>query len=154
MGEAMRNAAPILAALLLTAGCNQPPSTEVEVTNPVVRLPTVPGRPGAGYFMLTAPQDRVALTAVTTPAAQRVEMHETMAQGNMASMRPVRRIEVGRQIAFAPGGRHLMLFGISPELKAGDTTDLTFQFEQGAPVTVSARVIGAGDALGGEHEGH
>ena len=150
----MRNVVPILAAFLLASGCNQTPSTEVEVTNPVVRLPAVPGRPGAGYFMLTAPQDRVALTAVTTPAAERVEMHETMAEGTMASMRPVRRIEVGRPIAFAPGGRHLMLFGVSPELKAGDTTDLTFQFEQGAPVTVSARVIGAGDSLGGEHAGH
>ncbi|MDQ8756421.1 copper chaperone PCu(A)C [Sphingosinicella sp. LHD-64] len=150
----MRNAVPILAALLLATGCNQAPSTDVEVTNPVIRLPAVPGRPGAGYFHLRAPQDRVALTAVTTPAAERVEMHETMSEGNMASMRPVRRIEVGREIAFAPGGRHLMLFGVSPELKAGETTDLTFQFEQGAPVTVSARVIGAGDALGGEHDGH
>lgn len=150
----MRRTVPILAALLLAAGCNRAPSTEVEVTNPVIRLPAAPGRPGAGYFMLEAPQDRVALTAVSTPAAERVEMHETMANGNMSSMRPVRRIEVGRAVAFAPGGRHLMLFGVSPDLKAGDTADLIFQFEQGAPVTVSARVIGAGDALGGEHDGH
>jgi hypothetical protein len=154
MGDAMRTTVPILAALLLATGCNSAPSTEVEVTNPVIRLPAVPGRPGAGYFMLAAPQDRVALTGVSTPAARRVEMHETMSEGTMASMRPVRRIEVGREIAFAPGGRHLMLFDMSPELKAGETTDLVFQFEQGAPVTVNARVIGAGDTLGGEHDGH
>lgn len=150
----MRKTVPILAALLLATACNRGPSTEVEVTNPVIRLPTVPGRPGAGYFMLEAPQDRVALTAVSTPAAGRVEMHETMASGSMSSMRPVRRIELGRAVAFAPGGKHLMLFDVSPDLKAGDTADLTFQFEQGPPVTVSARVIGAGDAVGGDHDGH
>lgn len=150
----MRKTIPILAALLLAAACNASPSTEVEVTNPVIRLPAVPGRPGAGYFMLEAPQDRVALTAVSTPAARRVEMHETTTNGNMASMRPVRRIELGRAVAFAPGGKHLMLFDVSPDLKAGDTADLTFQFEQGPPVTVSARVIGAGDALGGAHDSH
>lgn len=150
----MRKTVLILATLFMAAACNRAPSTEVEVANPVIRLPAVPGRPGAGYFLLRAPQDRVALTAVSSPSAQRIEMHETMAEGNMSGMRPVRRIEVGRDIAFAPGGKHLMLFGISPELHAGDSADLTFQFEQGPPVTVTARVIGAADDLGGDHAGH
>ena len=62
-------------------------------------------------------------------------------------MRPVERIDLAGEpeIVFAPGGRHLMLIGVDPALKAGGQADLVFHFARGDPVTARARVIGAGD---------
>ena len=115
-----------------------------------VRLPLAPGRPGIAYLMLPVSGERGALVSVTSPRIGRIEMHETMATGSMSSMRPLARIPVraGQVLAFAPGGRHLMLFEMDPRLHAGDRVELSFNFEQGAPQRVSATV-----ATGDEH-GH
>ncbi len=61
--------------------------------------PTMPGMPmGVGYLSITnhgtAPD---ALIAASTPAAARVEFHETRIDGGMARMRPL------TEISLAPG---------------------------------------------------
>ena len=48
------------------------------------------------------------------------------------------------ELVFEPGGRHAMLFGLSPKVKAGDRIPLTFSFNVAPPVTVDAEVRGAG----------
>jgi len=48
-------------------------------------------------------------------------------------------------LAFAPGGRHAMLFDIDPTLRGGDTVPLVFTFDPAPPVTVEAEVRSAGD---------
>ena len=112
-----------------------------------VRLPLAPGRPGVAYLMLPISGDRGALVSVTSPRIARIELHETMAAGSMSSMRPLPRIAVhdGEVLAFAPGGRHLMLFGVDPALHPGDTVNLSFNFERGAPQAVAARVVAANE---------
>lgn len=149
----MKSVIPILAMLLF--GCDNDTvsgevttytSDGVEVIDPVIRLPAVPGRPASGYFIVSAPLDRVALTAVSSPRAERIEMHETTTVSGRSSMRPITRQEVRHQdILFAPGARHLMIFGLDPALRPGDRAELTFRFQRGEPITVSANVIGAGD---------
>ena len=64
----------------------------------------------------------------------------------MASMRPLARIDVRYgEIVFAPGGRHLMLFGVDPALKPGDQIPLVLHFSNKGVAAVSARVIGPGE---------
>jgi copper(I)-binding protein len=136
--------AAVAAAAL--AGCDSGSGkTEATIENAYVRLPAVPGRPGAGYFRLEATEDLGALTGVTSPRAGRIEMHETMTSGGMASMRPIERVAAGEEIRFEPGGRHLMLFEIDPKVQAGGKIQLSFQFEHGKPVPVEAEVRAAGD---------
>jgi copper(I)-binding protein len=133
-------------ALAALAGCDRgSEKTGIVIENAYVRLPAVPGRPGAGYFRMEARDDRGALTGVTSPQARRIEMHETVTSGGMASMRPIARVPVEDEIRFEPGGRHLMLFEIDPEVQAGGRIQLEFQFEKGQPVTLAADVRRAGD---------
>jgi copper(I)-binding protein len=137
----MRTIVSVLAALLMLAGCGRTADSELPSDNPaVIRLPVVTGRPGSGYFDLRIAGDHGALLSVTSPEADRIEMHETMMSGTMASMRPIARIPVrdGELLRFAPGGRHLMVYGIRPGVAAGDTIHLVFHFERGGTQQLAA----------------
>lgn len=143
----MRIFVPILTALAALAGCNADPPANPADGPPVIRLPAVPGRPGVAYFVLQHEDARGALIGVSSPQAARAEMHETMGGHDMSSMRPIARVpfENGR-IAFAPGGRHVMLFGLDPRLAPGGRAQLSFRFEHGPPLTLDAQVQAAGGA--------
>ncbi|MES2339873.1 MAG: copper chaperone PCu(A)C [Pseudomonadota bacterium] len=133
----------IAAAML--AGCQpQPPHVE----NAWIRLPAVQGRPAAAYFTLDAGQQAQTLLSIRTPAAVRAELHESMAgHGNMMSMKPLGQVAVPADgtVAFAPAGKHVMLFDVNPALKAGGTTTLTLAFADGRTIEATAEVVGAGD---------
>jgi copper(I)-binding protein len=146
----MRRAVPILAALAALAACGNPEPAATPSASATIRLPAVPGRPAAGYVSLAVHGDRGALLSVSSPQAGRVEMHETMTQGNMSSMRPLGRIPVrdGETIAFAPGGRHLMLFDLDRRVAAGGRVNLLFNFERGGAQIVSALVVPTGGDVG------
>ncbi|MEO6093741.1 MAG: copper chaperone PCu(A)C [Novosphingobium sp.] len=110
-------------------------------------LPAVGGRPGAVYFTLrNTGAVSVKAVAVHIEGATRAEMHETSGR----TMKPLATLVVppGATIAFAPGGRHVMVFGIAPSLVAGTSTEMTMSFANGetlaAPVAV--RAPGDGDA--------
>ena len=126
-------------------------STAPAVSNAWVRLPAVPGRPAAAYFTLTGGTGDDALVSVSTPAAKRTELHETMEHDGVMSMAEIENVPLaaGAQMDFAPGGKHVMLFDVSPDLAAGDTTELTATFRNGPAVTVPATLVApGGDAPG------
>ena len=140
-----------LAAALLAAGCEPAPTGRIEVRDAWVRLPAAPGAPAAGYFAAEGGKGWQYLIRVETPAAGRVEMHESIS-GAHASMRPLPLAEFdpAGKLAFAPGGKHLMLFGFDPALKPRATIPLSFHFADGPPVTAAARLVGAGELPPGE----
>lgn len=143
----MKRLVPIMATLLALAGCGGSPDDVDTTPMPYVRLAAVPGRPAAAYLALPVRGDRGALVSVTSPQAGRVEMHETMTSGTMASMRPIARLPVrdGETLSFSPGGRHLMLFDVAPAIRPGGNVTLILNFERGAPLPLDAAVIAAGD---------
>jgi copper(I)-binding protein len=118
--------------------------------SPSVRLPAVPGRPAAGYFEILAGEGSGALLSVTSPRAARIEMHESMMSGSMSTMRPIARATADEchAIAFAPGGRHLMLFDLDPAVRPGQEIELVFHFEHGEPRRLIARIEAAGGEAG------
>jgi len=137
--------------LLALAGCGGASDPAPAAANPpIIVLPVVMGRPGSGYFDLRIEGDRGALLEVTSPQAGRIEMHETMMSGNMASMRPIARLPVrdGEILHFAPGGRHLMVYDIHRGVAAGDTIQLVFHFERGGTQTLGARLQPVGGDVG------
>lgn len=138
-------ALPILA--LWTSACAGPP--DLSVDDAWVRLPAVPGRPGAAYFTVHGGPRERTLIAVSADYALRAEMHESMgADHGMSGMRAIGPVPVpaGEEVQFAPGGRHVMLFGIDARAKPGMTTLLTLTFRDGSRVFRKARLVGAGDA--------
>ena len=135
-----------IVSLATLAACQQP--AELKADGAWVRLPAAQGRPGAAYFTLTGGDKADVLLAVSTPAALRVEMHESTkdAQGMMA-MKPIRDVAVPARapLAFVPGGKHLMLFDIGPAVQAGKRIPLALSFASGKRIEVQAMVVGAGD---------
>jgi copper(I)-binding protein len=131
----------------MVAGCQQAPK-DVTVDGAWVRLPAVPGNPGAAYFTLHGGSKDAILVAVSAKFTLVTEMHQSMTgPGGMHSMAPLKQAPVpaGGTASFAPGGNHVMLFNISPKLKPGEKVPLTLAFADGRKVAVQAIVIGAGD---------
>jgi copper(I)-binding protein len=148
----MRIAVPALATLLALAACHGAPETpHAGVTGAVVNLPPIPDRPGAAYFTVEANRP-TRLTGISSPDIGRIELHESMMQGTMMTMQPLANVPVtpGRPTAFAPGGKHAMLYDIAPSVHAGGTVRLTFAFEGLPPVSVDAEVR----AFGADHADH
>jgi periplasmic copper chaperone A len=141
-------AATMLAACLVLVSCGPPSEPQVTVEDARIALPAVKGRPGAGYFKAEADSLPEAIVAVNALPPTRIEMHESMASGRMASMQaiPSAPFPSDEPLLFEPGGKHLMLFDIDPAVKPGDTLPLTFRFAKAPPVTVQAQVLGPGGA--------
>lgn len=136
-----------ICAALSVAGCTAKPAAELRVEAAWVRLPAAAGRPAAGYFVLHGGATADRLTTIESPAATRAELHSGGMMHGMATMRPMDGADLparGR-LAFAPGGDHVMLFGVDPAIRAGATMPLRLRFRSGATVDASARVIAAGD---------
>jgi copper(I)-binding protein len=142
----MKRLVPALAISIALAACGDSRPIQPAAMAPIVRLAAVPGRPAAGYLQLRIVGDRGALLSVSSPQASRVEMHETMMSGNMASMHPIARIPVrdGETIVFETGGRHLMLYDVDPAVRPGGRIVFRFNFERGPPGQLAAQVISAG----------
>jgi len=87
---------------------------DVEVSNAWVRA-TVPGQPVAGAYLDIRASSRLTLVGVASPVAQRAEIHEMKEEDGMMKMRAVKAVELpaGTTVSLAPGGLHLMLFGLA-----------------------------------------
>lgn len=146
-----------LAAALLVAGA-QPAFAQAAMNaatphlmNAWVRLPAVAGRPAGGYFMAHGTPTADALVAVTSPRAERIELHSMTNDNGVMKMRKEASfpLPAGGTLTFAPGGSHLMLFGLSNDVKPGGTVPLTFRFKSGATVTIDAEARAASAAAPG-----
>ena len=152
MTRPIRSALPALALLVPLlggmAGCQRGAGPAPTVDRAWVRLAAVPGRPSAAYFTLHGGTEAARLVAVASPDAGDVELHETMGSGQgMATMAPLDGVDIapGAAVAFAPGGKHAMVFGLAPGIKPGGTVKLSFRFARGQPLVLDAKAVAAGD---------
>ncbi len=139
-------AAALAAAAL--AGCDR--ARPLAVTHGWVRLPANPAAPAAAYFTVEGSQKPDTLAAVSVDGATKAEMHETMTMagsGGMTGMAPLARVAVpaGGEVAFKPGGRHVMLFGLGARVKPGGTMAATFTFANGVRLVAPLKVVGPAD---------
>lgn len=108
------------------------PSGPIEVKDAVI---SGHGEVAAGYFTLNNGGPADQLIAVSSPAAKTIEMHISEMQSGMMTMRRLTAVDApaGGQIVFAPGGRHLMLFGADPALTEGQSVPVTLTFKKAGP---------------------
>ncbi|MBQ1498753.1 copper chaperone PCu(A)C [Sphingomonas sp. NPDC092331] len=145
----MRRFSAIVTVVALSACA---PAGELAAGNAWVRLPAVAGQPGAAYFTVQGGATADTLLAVSSRAALKAELHESMkGEHGMMSMAPLKDVAVpaGGKLAFAPGGRHVMLFSIGPAVKPGQTVPLQLSFASGRTLQLDAKVVGAGDPAPG-----
>lgn len=132
-------------------------SATLSVSDAKVRLGASPDRPSAGYFTIRGGSEATALTAVTTADAQRVELHESMKQDGMMAMGPIANVPVpaSGEVAFRPGGKHVMLFGIGEDARRAGKVRLTLAFANGQSLSVDAPLeTQGGAAAAADHSGH
>jgi periplasmic copper chaperone A len=119
-----------LAAVFIALGLGAcAPSGPIAVKDAVI---TVHGEVGAGYFTLDNGGPGDTLIAVSSPAAKTIEMHVSEMKDGMMTMRRLEKVEAlaGGHVDFAPGGRHLMLFGAASTLAEGQSIPVTLTFEK------------------------
>lgn len=129
----------------LVSGCDFKAKVDIEEAGtvafiePVIRTP-IAGRPTAGYFGYERSYNTTdQIIAVASPAFKRVEMHDSVTEGGMKKMVKLDTLDLPAKssIKFAPGGKHLMLFEPTKELKGGDQIKVTFVFAEQSPMVVT-----------------
>ncbi len=85
-----------------------------------------------------------ALTAVTTPVAQSVTLHTTVASGGAESMRSLSQLSVPAHgtAALTVGHDHLMLTNPVRRLTRGQRVPLTLTFAHAGTITITVPVVG------------
>ena len=135
-----------LAPLLLLALAT-PAIAETEPTIHIVDVkarPTAPGAQTAAVYLVLMNHGAVddALTGLSTPIADKAELHRSVDKGGISSMDAVPDLTVKANdgVTFAPGGLHVMLMGLKQQLKPGDSFPLTLDFAKAGAVTVTVAV--------------
>lgn len=102
--------------------------------------PAAQGGNGAGYAVISnSGSEADKLTAVASPVAARVEIHETMVMNGQAMMHPRPgglAIPAGGAASLKPGGLHLMMMGLKRPLKAGEHFPMVLTFQKAGKLTV------------------
>jgi hypothetical protein len=105
--------------------------------------PTAPGGAGVVYMIVinrAATDDH--LTGLSSPIADKVEMHRTVTKNGISSMETVADlpIKAGGNATFEPGGLHIMLTGLKQPLKVGDSFPLKLRFANAGTITMTIPV--------------
>ena len=112
----------------------------------------MPGRPSAGYLVVEGGGQPDKLIGASAPGV-RIEMHSMSMDGGIMRMAKLESVPVpaGNKVEFAPGGNHLMIFGLAGTPKR---LPITLAFASGAKVTVAADVRAAGAEPTMDHSKH
>ena len=115
------------------------------IENARMMLPAVAGNPAAIYFDLVNSGDTYqTIRRVDVMGAESTMMHATNDDGSMSELSPQSVVE-GETMTLEPGGNHLMVMGVSDELQAGGTTEMTLTVLGGDKMSVDVPIQAAGD---------
>jgi copper(I)-binding protein len=78
----------------------------------------------------------------SSAAAEHVELHETIRDGQVMRMRPVAKLALpaGGVLAMKPGAYHIMLLNLKHALHAGEKVSVTLTFEHAAPLSLDVPI--------------
>ena len=109
---------------------------------------------GAAYFRVeNGGSETVRIVSVSTPIADRAELHAHETDGGVMKMRHLHELEVpaGGEVSFEPGGLHVMLIGLKQPLVDGESFPLTLGFDEAGTIEVTVEITREGRT---EHSGH
>lgn len=127
----------------LMLGCSQQEQAPLTIEQlHIMQIP--PGQStAAAYMTLKNNTDKtLVLNYVHSPIAADVEVHRVIYDQGMMQMRQVQHLSIdpGKTLNFEPGGYHLMLMGIEQAPAAGETFDISLEFENGYAIVGKAEV--------------
>jgi copper(I)-binding protein len=116
---------------------------EVIVTDATVRL-LPPGVPNtAAYFSIQNSSDTTQiLIGASADFATKAEIHNHIMVNDMMRMEQQSEVVInpGQSVQFAPGGLHIMLFGLKQPLSEGESVAISLQTKDGESIIISAKV--------------
>lgn len=134
----------LFATLTLPALAHSARAGELTIHHPWSRALPAAAVNGAAYFVLENKGVQAdTLRAASTPRAQKAELHTHVNDGGVMRMREVAggvAVPAGQRVPFAPGGLHVMLFGLTQPLQKGDRFPLTLRFDKAGEVKVDVVV--------------
>ena len=147
----------------MLAACGAPPGPKVRADDAWARPAMAVGEMGTGesgeggrergggmagtgaVFLLLVNDGGEAdrLVGGKTDAAEVVEIHETVMEGEVMKMRMLPdglQVPAKGEVLLKPGGYHVMLIGMKQDLKVGDQFTVELQFEKSGTITVEPEV--------------
>lgn len=116
-------------------------------------------RNGAIYLTIhnTSLNDELLL-AVDSPAARTTAVHKTEIKNGVSRMTPMPfgvELQAGTEVILKPGSMHIMLTGLSTDVKSGGTLPITMVFRDAGTLSAEVPVLGVGQpAPDISHGGH
>ena len=137
-----------MAAMFVAA----PALAQVTVENAWARATPPGAKIAAGYLTIRNAGAADKLVSASSPAAEKVETHVTVKDGDISRMREAKGYAVPAKgkLQLTPSGSHLMLVNIKAPLKEGDKVPLVLRFEKAGEVKTELAVRPLG-ATSGEH---
>ena len=122
-------------------------SKGIEIENAWARATPGMAKNGGAYFTaknMGKSADRIV--GVSADVAEKVELHTHLNDNGVMRMRQVDGVDVpaGGEVAFKPGGYHIMFIGLHKPLKEGERFPVTLMFEKAGKQTVEIKVMGVG----------
>ncbi len=122
-----------------------PEPGKLTVVNVRARPAPLEGGNGAAFLTVLNGLDKaVRLASVSGTAAGAIELHETVNDNGVMKMEPHPEgfeVPAGGALELKPGGKHVMLIGLTQPLAVGDSIDLTLNFEGSDPITLTVPVV-------------
>jgi periplasmic copper chaperone A len=118
----------------------------LEIIHPWARATVPSARNGVVYVTIANTGDAAdRLIGAESAAAERVELHRHVVEDGVARMRAIEAIGIapGETTRLAPGGHHIMLFGLTGPLVEWSTFPLTLIFEQAGAIEVEVMIESA-----------
>ena len=140
-----------LIVILLITACG--PEKGIEVHSAWMR-PSPKGTNGGVYFELhnhaSTPDE---LTGITSEAAVVVEIHESKMEGDVMQMDMLDSLPIDAyaDIAFEPGGLHVMLVDLRQDYNLNDEFTIVLHFKTHEDITVHVLVKDSAPEEGEEH---
>lgn len=133
-----------------------PEAGKLTIVDVRARPAPLAGGTGAVYFTVLNGLDvDVQLVSVSSPVANFVETHETVAENGMMKMIPLPggyTVPAGEALMLKPGGKHIMLIDVIEPLDPGDEINLTVNFDNGETIELTVPVLDM--QMNMEHETH
>ncbi len=132
-------------------------SDALHVMDARIQMPVKAAKVMAGYATLMnhGAEDK-QITAISSDAFQRIEMHKTEIENDVAKMRKQKSLVVTKNesLLLERGGLHLMLMQPVQELNTGDEVVVNLEFKDGTTQSVSFIVDEPVASTGDDHSSH
>ncbi|WP_444492213.1 copper chaperone PCu(A)C [Vibrio sp. YIC-376] len=133
-----------IAALLTTAvSGHEYTAKNIQIDHPWSREAPPNATVIAGFFQLKNLSTRDDfLISVTTPIAERVEIHKHEMSDGIMKMKKIDNVRVStmKSVMFEPGGYHLMIFNPEQSFKQGERFPMTLEFKYAGKVEIELAV--------------